>query len=821
MKPSDISGEYDADELTPIARIDAQDESYILPLREYLETHGVDVVVNAPGDTSALYHIVAGDATFVKQIISREYARGIKQLGIILGGGKKEESFSGKIKIVLADPTPMRAEDVLMVFKFYFTEGKNQLDLRTGHETRTVHEQPQIDDARVRSLIADMYKEEATHETRAVRERKTQRRHRIRTWMLGVLIAAGLIILPTIWYLTSMMIAGVAVASGARALRQGNLSTVSWDTRIADYWVHQGSFVLSAASIPLSWGGWEDRIRGQQRLLSFINDAIQAENEAVSIAGVAGRVAAGLLNQVDATSTGTTAASDIAQLRLSLSTLGNTLGLAQAELSLLLGSRTFPFSIPTLSQKGNQGIKDLALIRQSSDDIDKLLSLFLSLAGFREPRTYLILLQNSMELRATGGFIGSLGLASFEDGRLTNLDIQDVYTFDGQLKGHVDPPAPIRELLGQEHWYLRDSNWDPDFKESGSRAAWFYEKESGTTVNGVVGISTPFITELLDATGPIELADYRDRITKDNFYGKSIYYTQNDFFPGSTQKKDFLGSLARAMLQAITSGTNVNTVKLFRAITTALASHDLVLMVEDPELQSLIEHYGWAGRVPPDIGCAGTTRGECVFDPMIAVESNLGVNKVNYFVTRDLERGITVNADGTRSEKVALTLHNGSGAQDKIMPYRTYVRFVLPTGSTLGEVSIDGAPVAIRKNATSDIVPYAEMATEASGLYSLGVALDVPPGGEKRLSVTYTQTNPLSFGAGGAILDVFLQKQAGVSGEHVRTTVTYPIGWTAGIEEVANPAGSQLVDFIAKPDQLTYNTILVSDAITRIRFTKQ
>ena len=82
---------------------------------------------------------------------------------------------------------------------------------------------------------------------------------------------------------------------------------------------------------------------------------------------------------------------------------------------------TFPFSISFFAGKGRGAVSDLASIRESSSDIDELLSLFLSLAGFKQPSTYLILFQNSMELRPTGGFIGSVALASFTDGRLTNL----------------------------------------------------------------------------------------------------------------------------------------------------------------------------------------------------------------------------------------------------------------------------------------------------------------------------------------------------------------------------------------------------------------
>ena len=44
--------------------------------------------------------------------------------------------------------------------------------------------------------------------------------------------------------------------------------------------------------------------------------------------------------------------------------------------------------------------------------IDELLTLYPNFAGFKEPKTYLVLLQNSNELRPTGGFIGSVGIAN-------------------------------------------------------------------------------------------------------------------------------------------------------------------------------------------------------------------------------------------------------------------------------------------------------------------------------------------------------------------------------------------------------------------------
>jgi len=57
----------------------------------------------------------------------------------------------------------------------------------------------------------------------------------------------------------------------------------------------------------------------------------------------------------------------------------------------------------------------------------------------------MVLLQNENELRASGGFIGSYGILTINDGKWQDLEINDVYQADGQLKGHVEPPAEIKK----------------------------------------------------------------------------------------------------------------------------------------------------------------------------------------------------------------------------------------------------------------------------------------------------------------------------------------------------------------------------------------
>ncbi len=198
----------------------------------------------------------------------------------------------------------------------------------------------------------------------------------------------------------------------------------------------------------------------------------------------------------------------------------------------------------SLTQKLQSLTTDLPIYRQKINQARSVLPLVPSFIAQDSKKTYLLLFQNSAELRPTGGFIGSYGLLTFEKGKLLDFNVEDIYSADGQLKGYVEPPAPIKEFLGQNTWYFRDSNWDPDFPISAQRAEWFLKKTTNRSVDGVIAVNLPAVKELLKATGTINLTDYNEEVTADNLFERAEYHSEIDFFPGSTQKKRFLGSFS-------------------------------------------------------------------------------------------------------------------------------------------------------------------------------------------------------------------------------------------------------------------------------------
>ncbi|MEA3304178.1 MAG: DUF4012 domain-containing protein [Patescibacteria group bacterium] len=100
--------------------------------------------------------------------------------------------------------------------------------------------------------------------------------------------------------------------------------------------------------------------------------------------------------------------------------------------------------------------------------------LALELLGEKDLQRYLFVFQNSAEIRPTGGFIGSLMLLDFLDGVYTQTPI-DVYKLDGQLTEKIPIPYGLQKVA--ENFYLRDSNYWPDFPQSAEQISWFLEKE--------------------------------------------------------------------------------------------------------------------------------------------------------------------------------------------------------------------------------------------------------------------------------------------------------------------------------------------------------
>jgi len=113
-------------------------------------------------------------------------------------------------------------------------------------------------------------------------------------------------------------------------------------------------------------------------------------------------------------------------LSFSLSRLSDSLAFLQA------GLQPLPRLAPLLLRVNTA--------RALAQKISPLVSSLPELISVNGKSTILVLLQDSTELRPTGGFLSHIALLTLDSGRLINVQIYDTASTDSQLRGQVSPP---------------------------------------------------------------------------------------------------------------------------------------------------------------------------------------------------------------------------------------------------------------------------------------------------------------------------------------------------------------------------------------------
>ncbi len=391
----------------------------------------------------------------------------------------------------------------------------------------------------------------------------------------------------------------------------------------------------------------------------------------------------------------------------------------------------------------------------------EIVRLWFWLQGQAHPLTGLVLLENNSELRPGGGFIGSLGIMHLDKSRLKDFQVLDVYDADGQLKGHVEPPSPIRQYLGEGSWYLRDSNWSPDFTINAQRASWFLEKEMQTKPQFVLAITLKAVQNFLALTGPIKLPTINEKITAANLFARAEFYAEHDSFPGSHQKADFLNLLGKQILTNLQEG-NYSPPLLLETLWRDFQEKEAIIWFDNKTPEQLVYQLGWDGRI-----VFGKDQPNTSHDYLYIVEANVGVNKANYFVKRSLAERVDIHSNVIDHQ---LEINYENTAQTRQWPggdYQNYFRLLLPSASQLESVAI-GYP-----DGKEEAIPAEKMNQQFESHYQeVGFWFKVPVNSRRRLIVRYRLSNKISHPHWRFVF--YWQKQPGFGLSPFNLLVNYP-----------------------------------------------
>lgn len=245
-------------------------------------------------------------------------------------------------------------------------------------------------------------------------------------------------------------------------------------------------------------------------------------------------------------------------------------------------------------------------------------------------KSWLVLFQNSEELRATGGFIGSYARIDFADGMMTNFEIQDIYQPDGQFQGFVPAPKGVAEFLSSgKGLRLPDANWWPDFPRSAQTILQYFAFGKEQRVIGVVAVNLQLAEDVLRVFGPVTLTDYDVTVTAENL-SKVARADRMDFFPGSKQKAHFLTLLFNQLKLRVETASPEQLFSLAKLWRARITAKDWQWYSPDEALQQISQRYQLSGETK----FASNDPNQLYLQ---LIESNIGINKANAGMTRTVD----------------------------------------------------------------------------------------------------------------------------------------------------------------------------------------
>ena len=354
-------------------------------------------------------------------------------------------------------------------------------------------------------------------------------------------------------------------------------------------------------------------------------------------------------------------------------------------------------------------VSQLSEVVAQFDYIIPRLELGVWASGIDRSKTFLVVVQNTVQARATGGAITSVGAITFENGRISKIFFDDVYNIDGQLQTKVIPPKPIQKI--DTVWSLHNANWFLDFPTSAGKIAYFYQKSQGARPDGVIALNEKVLLKFLEITGPIELLKYDLIVDENNFSHLTAFNILDE--KRVSQAKRVFNDFASALFSKLASLPEEKVAEFFDSVKESAVKKDALLWLNDEKHERVVSEAGWGGGVPP-------VKGDDYFSVgasnMSGVSNGFSAEQSIAKETEISENGEIVNT--ARVERKYIS--NGLPEKSSSESVPEYWRFYVPIGSELISASgftLPESTPAIDYSAdgfkTDDDVALSEKATRA------------------------------------------------------------------------------------------------------------
>ncbi|PSR33532.1 MAG: hypothetical protein C7B46_09645 [Sulfobacillus benefaciens] len=310
--------------------------------------------------------------------------------------------------------------------------------------------------------------------------------------------------------------------------------------------------------------------------------------------------------------------------------------------------------------------------------------------GENHPQRYLVMFENSGELRATGGFLTAYGYLELNKGKITAMSAQNTYALLSRIRYRPPAPPPIAKYVYTPTWHLRDANWSPNVPTAVAKIYQFYDSiPKAPPVAGTFLVTTWFVDRLLADVGPVAVATGSGTVmvTAQNANYQMEYMAEKSGL-SQTQRKAFIGTMMKAVLERAFAAKGKALEKILGTVVTGLNQKLLLLYFGDTKAEQLTQQVNWGGTIDRHV----------FGNYLEVVDENLGGHKDNFYIKEYVRVTIV-----RRLETIRITWVNPAAPDNNwlVVPYSDWVRVYLPLGTKL--LGIEGQNGAIEQYTNSEV----------------------------------------------------------------------------------------------------------------------
>jgi hypothetical protein len=268
--------------------------------------------------------------------------------------------------------------------------------------------------------------------------------------------------------------------------------------------------------------------------------------------------------------------------------------------------------------------------------------------GAEDRRLYLLAMQNSAELRGTGGSLLRFSMLAFSDGVPKLVPSQTVYKID-RNRQQLSIPLPA------DAWYVQaiedaqrfgNSNWSPDWPLS-ARLALRYAQASDAPfpdVDGVIAVDPLLMRAVLPGVGAFRTSGER-RVTAQKIVPFTLHRAYA-IHPNPGARRIALGQIVEAFYDNLLKPKHPT--DLVQGLGRALAGKHMQIYLARRDEMSYVSRMGWDGAIDPAKSS----------DYLYVVEQNVGGNKLDY--TSKQSHVMTIDLQGSEAEiETKVRIRNG------------------------------------------------------------------------------------------------------------------------------------------------------------------